>query len=134
MSTQDTRDRYRDIAGDRFGRGTEWIAAGAARPDDRLERLIERLPPRWQRTVGWLRRPSARWARIPGGILLIFGGFLAILPIFGLWMIPLGLVLLAEDVPLLGRLRERTLAWLERRWPQLFVPPAKQSSDKEETR
>src|SRR5438067_1465939 len=82
----------------------------------------------------WVRRPSARWARIPAGILLVGGGFLAILPIFGLWMIPLGLILLAEDMPLLRRLRGRSLDWVERRWPQVFAHPAARNSDKEETR
>jgi hypothetical protein len=74
-----------------------------------------------------------RWARIPAGLLLIVGGCLAILPIFGLWMIPLGLFLLAEDVPLLRRLRKRTLDWLERRWPHLFAHSHKPTSNKEET-
>lgn len=37
--------------------------------------------------------------RVPIAILLVMGGFLAILPVFGLWMIPLGLLLLAIDVP-----------------------------------
>jgi hypothetical protein len=33
-------------------------------------------------------------------------------------MLPLGLVLLAEDVPLLRRARDRLLDWIERRRPQ----------------
>ena len=39
--------------------------------------------------------------RLPIACLLILGSFLAIFPIFGLWMLPLGLMLLAVDVPLL---------------------------------
>jgi hypothetical protein len=42
---------------------------------------------------------------------------LSILPIFGLWMLPLGLVLLAEDVPPLRHATGRFLAWIERRRP-----------------
>lgn len=61
--------------------------------------------------------------RIPLGLLLIAGGFLAILPVFGLWMIPLGLLLLAMDLPVLRpfvsgliiRLRRRWALWLRRR-------------------
>ena len=129
MSHQDTRDRYAALR-----LGTRPTREGAAAHDgDRLHRLLHRLPERWRVAIHWLRHPSARWARIPAGLLLIVGGCLAILPIFGLWMIPLGLFLLAEDVPLLRRLRERTLDWLERRWPHLFAHSPKPTSDKEET-
>jgi len=131
MSSQDTRDHYPGISRRLVPKGAE---SGVPHYDYRLERLIDRLPARWQRAVRWLRRPSARWARIPAGILLVGGGFLAILPIFGLWMIPLGLILLAEDMPLLRRLRGRSLDWVERRWPQVFAHPAARNSDKEETR
>ena len=57
----------------------------------------------------WLRKPASRWARIPTGILLIFGGFLGMLPFLGFWMLPLGLMLLADDVPPLRRARDRAL-------------------------
>jgi hypothetical protein len=83
----------------------------------RLELLCRRLPSRIQRAFRSLRQPSARWLRIPAGILLILGGFLSILPIFGLWMLPLGLVLLAEDIPPLRRATNRALAWIEHRRP-----------------
>ncbi len=33
------------------------------------------------------------------GVLLIFGGILGFLPVLGFWMIPLGLALLATDIP-----------------------------------
>jgi hypothetical protein len=131
MSSQDTRDSYPRIGGHLVLQCAE---AGVPHYDYRLERLIARLPARCQRAVRWLRRPSARWARIPAGILLVLGGCLAILPIFGLWMIPLGLILLAEDMPLLRRLRGRALDWVERSWPQVFAHPAAPNSDKEETR
>jgi hypothetical protein len=38
------------------------------------------------------------------------------LPLLGLWMLPLGLLLLAEDLPFLRRPMLRTLLWVERRW------------------
>ena len=69
----------------------------------------------------WLRKPRSRWARIPAGILLIIGGCLAILPVFGLWMLPLGFMLLADDIPALRRLRDRFLDWLEQRRPNWFA-------------
>ena len=89
----------------------------ALQHEHRLERLIDRLPGRLRATVRWLRRPSSRWVRIPAGLLLIAGGVLAVLPLLGLWMLPLGLILLAEDVPLLRTWRDRVLIWIERRRP-----------------
>ena len=89
----------------------------AQRRERRLERLIERLPQRAQPAIRWLRRPSSRWLRIPAGMLLVIGGLLSILPLLGIWMLPLGLALLAEDVPALRRLRDRLLLWIERHRP-----------------
>jgi hypothetical protein len=92
-----------------------------ADPERRLRRLLRRLPSRMQATTRWLRKPASRWARIPAGVLLIIGGCLAILPVFGLWMFPLGLMLLADDVPPLRRARDRALDSLERRRPHWFA-------------
>jgi hypothetical protein len=87
------------------------------RHERRVEQLIDRLPAKLGSVVRWLRRPSARLVRIPAGVLLICGGFLSILPVFGLWMFPLGLILLAEDIPAVRRWRDRLLDWIERRKP-----------------
>ena len=75
-----------------------------------------KLPPRPARFVGWLRRPSSRWVRIPLALLLILGGIFSFLPILGLWMLPLGLLLFAQDVPVLQGPLVRLLAWVERKW------------------
>jgi hypothetical protein len=45
--------------------------------------------------------------RIALGILLLFGGFLGFLPILGFWMVPLGLLILAIDIPMARRIRRR---------------------------
>jgi hypothetical protein len=90
-------------------------------PERRLRRLLRRLPGRMQAITRWLRKPASRWARIPAGVLLIIGGCLAILPVFGLWMLPLGFMLLADDIPPLRRFRDRALDWLERRRPTWFA-------------
>ena len=89
----------------------------------RLRKLLRRLPERMQEAIRWLRRRDTRWARIPAGVLLILGGCLSILPVFGLWMLPLGLALLAEDIPPLRRARGRALAWLDHRRPHWFAAP-----------
>ncbi len=88
-----------------------------------LELLVRQLPQRLQTTVRWLRRPAARWVRIPAGLLLVLAGLLSILPILGLWMLPLGLVLLAEDVKPLQRATDRGLAWIEQRRPHWMGLP-----------
>jgi hypothetical protein len=89
--------------------------------EERLEQLIDRLPARVQAATRWLRRPSSRWARVPAGVLLIIGGLLSILPLLGLWMLPLGVVLLADDVPVFRRMRDTLLNQLERRRPAWFA-------------
>lgn len=50
------------------------------------------------------------------GLLLIAGGFLAILPVFGLWMIPLGLVILAIGLPVLRPFVSNIIIRLRRKW------------------
>jgi hypothetical protein len=90
------------------------------RDDRRLERLIRRLPRHRQASVRWLRGPAARWVRVPLGILFIVGSLLFILPVFGLWMLPVGLLLLAEDVPALRRPRGWVLDRIEYYRPHWF--------------
>jgi hypothetical protein len=75
-----------------------------------------RLPPGPARFIGWLRKPSSKLVRFPLGILLILGGIFSILPILGLWMLPLGLILIAQDIPPLEKPVAQFLGWLERKW------------------
>ena len=76
----------------------------------------DRLPPRPAKFIGWVRKPSSRYVRIPLAIVLIFGGIFSFLPVLGLWMLPLGLLLFAQDVPILRPPLIRLLAWVERKW------------------
>lgn len=72
----------------------------------RLERLFLRIEtrfPRFAMVIYVLRQPWAMLIRIPLGILLVIGGILSFLPILGIWMLPLGLLLLAIDLPVLQR-------------------------------
>lgn len=75
-----------------------------------------KLPERPARFVGWLRKPSSRLVRIPVAVLLVVGGTLSFLPVLGLWMLPLGLVLFAQDVPVLQKPMSKSLGWVERKW------------------
>lgn len=90
------------------------------RDEQRLNHQLDRIEqslPRWlHRSLRWLRMPSAAWVRIPLGVLLVLGGIFSILPLLGLWMLPLGLLLLAQDIPFLRRPIRRALVWAERRW------------------
>jgi hypothetical protein len=98
---------------------------GQAKHDWRLEGLIAHLPKSLRGVMRWLRLPSSVWVRIPAGLLLTAGGVFSILPFLGIWMLPLGVVLLAEDVPLLRRATDKVLDWVERRRPHWFVYPAR---------
>jgi hypothetical protein len=54
--------------------------------------------------------------RIPLAIALIVGGIFSFLPVLGLWMLPLGLILIAQDLPFLQRPMAQLLGWIERKW------------------
>ena len=68
-----------------------------------FKRLDGELPPRLAAIMRWLRHPDSRWVRIPAGLVLTAGGCLSFLPVLGIWMLPLGLLLLAMDMPFLQR-------------------------------
>jgi len=62
--------------------------------------------------------PRSRVMRIGLGIALMIGGLLGFLPIVGFWMLPLGLLVLSYDVPLVRRYRRRIVVWWHRRREQ----------------
>jgi hypothetical protein len=81
--------------------------------------VLERHAPCWLAgAIRWLRHPNARLFRIPIGLGLIAGSLLAVLPIFGIAMLPIGLLVLAQDVPFLRGPAARMMLWLEK---QFFV-------------
>ena len=109
---------------DRFGRLRRYRSAPMSKQtrdelNAELSRLAKQLPDWAARLVNWLRGPSSGWVRIPLAVVLIVAGFVGFLPILGFWMIPLGLALLAQDVPFLQSPMARLLRWvtdkLERR-------------------
>lgn len=91
-------------------------AEAKAELDRHFEWIAQKLPDKGARFVRWLRQPSSRFVRIPLALLLIVGGFLSFLPILGLWMLPLGLLLIAQDIPFLQRPLANGLGWAERKW------------------
>ena len=84
--------------------------------DERVERASQKLPDWAQRAVRWLREPARFPVRLLAAILLMLGGIFSILPVLGLWMLPLGLALLAQDVPALKVPMEKSARWIERQW------------------
>jgi hypothetical protein len=83
--------------------------------DAALKRLEARLP----RAAGTSLKyfiDSSPWVRIPPALLLIVGGVFSFLPILGLWMLPLGLLLLAQDIPPLRRPIGRAIIWADDKW------------------
>lgn len=72
-----------------------------ARLERQFDKVQRRIPSAGARILERLRRPEARWMRIPLGILLVLGGIFSFLPVLGLWMLPLGLLLLALDLVIL---------------------------------
>jgi hypothetical protein len=69
-----------------------------ARLNRQFDRLQRRIPDFAARPLERIRRPEARWIRIPLGLLLMLGGIFSFLPVLGIWMLPLGLLLLALDL------------------------------------
>lgn len=71
--------------------------------DAYIEQKIDQLP-RWLGSpIRKLHRDNRAWLRMILGVLLILGGLLWFLPVLGIWMLPLGLLLLTSEFPLLKR-------------------------------
>jgi hypothetical protein len=87
--------------------------------DPNLQRLLDALPLRVRRIYRWVIKPEARWVRWPLGIALIIGGAFGFLPILGFWMVPLGALLIGEDIPPVRRLTLRLLGRVYRWWDAL---------------
>jgi hypothetical protein len=96
-----------------------------SRTSARLARQFEMIQRKIPAIAGLVRGLRTRWAiliRVPLAIVLILGGIFSILPFLGIWMLPLGLMLLALDLPFLQgpvsalmiRARRRIAIW--QRW------------------
>lgn len=90
---------------------------------DKLDLAFDGLeresPDRVCRAIRWLRDPGHRWIRLPIGLALIAVGFFGFLPVIGFEFIPLGLLFIAQDVPVLREPVGRFTLWLEEKWMQL---------------
>jgi hypothetical protein len=96
------------------------------RGERRFQRQFDalgRLFPPLRGPMSTLRRNSWFPIRFPLALVLICGGLFSFLPVLGIWMLPLGLLLLAVDLPILRgpisafviRSRRTAKRWF-RRW------------------
>jgi len=72
--------------------------------------------------------PENRQVRIAVGVLLVIGGVFGFLPILGFWMIPLGFVVLAQDLPVVRRVNRRVGVAIKRRWTGIRPARERQST------
>ena len=81
----------------------------------RLEKL---LPDKPAHALHWLHQPTSKYVRMPLGIFLIVASFFAFLPVIGVEWLPIGLLLIAQDIPFLrqpvGKAVLPLLDWVER--------------------
>jgi hypothetical protein len=59
--------------------------------------------------------PGSRIIRMVIGFALVCGGVLGFLPILGFWMVPIGLLVLSVDIPIVRRWRRKFQIWWARR-------------------
>lgn len=86
-----------------------------------MDSLLRRTP-RLRAFAQSLIHGRLRYLRIPIALLLILGGFVGFLPVLGFWMIPLGLLLLAIDIPALRPVVSAAIVRL-RRWVRRALGP-----------
>lgn len=89
---------------------------GQRKLDQAYKGLEDEAPDSVARAIRWLRQPKARKIRWPLGLLLIAGGVFGFLPVLGFEFIPLGLLLIAQDVPILRKPVGAATIWLEQQW------------------
>jgi hypothetical protein len=87
--------------------------------NEAFDELEREAPDRVTNIIRWLRTPEARRVRLPLGILCIIASFFWFLPVIGIEFLPIGLLLVAVDVPFLRRPVGLFVLWLEDRWVAL---------------
>jgi hypothetical protein len=60
--------------------------------------------------------PQSVWLRRVLGGGLVIGGIFSFLPVLGIWMLPLGLIILSRDSSRIRRLRRKSEVGMLRRW------------------
>ena len=63
--------------------------------------------------------PRSRAARIALDITFVVLGLVGFLPVLGFWIVPLGVAILAVDVPIVGRFSRRVRVVFGRWWKKI---------------
>jgi hypothetical protein len=87
--------------------------------DEAFQRLEELLPRPLARALHWLHSPRAKWVRIPLGVLCIGASFFWFLPVVGVEFLPIGLLLIAQDVPFMRKPVGNMVLWVLDRFEDL---------------
>ena len=74
--------------------------------------LVRELPEFLARALARITGPGMYWVRLPLGVAFLVGGFLSFLPVLGIELLPLGVLLLAHDIPVLHRPVGTATLWL----------------------
>lgn len=84
---------------------------------EEIDRLQNHIPGWFSRSLNRLRGNRAIWMRVPTGVALVIAGVLGFLPLplFSIWMLPVGLALLAHDVPMMRSPMARLLHFINRK-------------------
>jgi hypothetical protein len=91
------------------------ITTTNAELNDYCERIEKHLPDWSSRFLRWLRQPSNGNVRMLVAALLGLGALLSFLPVLGLWMLPLGLIIISQDLPFLRGPLVNAFQWIEAR-------------------
>jgi hypothetical protein len=76
---------------------------------EEMDRFQNHIPTWVARNLNRLRGKRAIWVRVLTGVALIVAWCFLPLPIVGIWMLPVGLALLAYDIPMMRRPMARLL-------------------------
>ncbi len=84
---------------------------------EEMDRFQNHIPSLIGRNLNRLRGERAIWVRVPTGVALVGGGVLGFLPlpIVSIWMLPVGLALLAHDIPTMRAPMARFLRFTNRK-------------------
>jgi hypothetical protein len=87
--------------------------------DEQAEAWIDEkvaMLPKWAcRAIAWVRAPERKWIRLGLGIVSLAAWPFSWLPVLGFWTLPLGLLLISQDIPRLKRACVRAGMWIEKK-------------------
>lgn len=99
--------------------------SGAAEGSAGMDRTARRRVFHYDPVVGEIhvvshriRMPRTKGPRIATGVALVAGGCLGFLPVLGFWMIPVGLLVLSQDISRVRRWRRSLAIYVGRKWPR----------------